>query len=358
VGGGSGYPTFSAATATRTITTLSEFLQYVPSASPNSVFFIPSGTTITITHAVTIPAGVTIAGDRGANGSAGGILTKTSNATGSWMDAMLIIGGDNVRITGLQLVGECFDEGSEGNGESHFLIGIKNPGGFGATGYGGLEVDNCEIHGWAYAGVFTEYAPTATRTWVHHCYIHGSQNQHEGYGVNVNGGDCLIEGNIFDRNRHDISAGGLVGEQYTARYNHFLGNGRCGSPYIVGAYHVDVHANEYYSGDPVQGTPNEGVACAGSEYHIYNNTVDDVPSETFYQMAFVHIRDIPTVGAYVNNNLINTNWGQSSDNDGAQSAIYQSCDFSTSFGGMICKANMWNGTLYPDNGIVWYQSHQ
>ena len=44
--------------------------------------------------------------------------------------------------------------------------------------------------------------------YIHHNYIHHNQARGEGYGVNLYGGNALIEANIFDYNRHDVTGAG------------------------------------------------------------------------------------------------------------------------------------------------------
>jgi hypothetical protein len=312
-------------------------------APSGHIVFIATGTTITLLatdNAVTIPAGVTIASDRGYSTNTGGMIKKTLGP-GGYVGRALCIGGANVRITGLILEGEMIAEGAEhddtdGYGEAYLLTGIYNGGGYMVAGYGGLVVDNCEIRGWGYAGVFSQMVPTATRPWIHHNYIH-----HMGYGVNINGGDGLVEANIFDYNRHDMTGGGLTGEKYEFRYNIILGHGM-----QTGASHVDVHENEYHATD--------GLDIAGSTFLIHHNTVNQGSGTA--QAAFVHVRDNPQVGAYVENNLINTDWGTGSNDDGAQSVIYQTHNLSATWARLFCTNNTWKGVIYPDNTtIVWYQ---
>jgi hypothetical protein len=343
-GGGPEYPTLAPVPATNTATSFAELKSKVEAATTGQVVFVPSGTTITFgaDDTITVPAGVTIASDRGKDGAVGGMLKK-SESPGGYQGYMLAVGGDNVRITGLVLEGEMIEEGGEHpqGGESYLLIGVKNPSSYSGTGYGGLVVDNCEIRGWGYAGVFVQGIPPATRPHIHHCYIHHNNAAHMGYGCNVNGGDMLVEANVFDWNRHSVSAGGLVGERYEVRYNLHLGHGS-----QTGGYHYDVHENENYG--------NDGIACAGTEYHIHHNTVNQGSGTA--QMAFSHIRDNPIVGAYINNNLIDTYWGDygSTNDDGAPSVIYKSHDYSETHAGVFCTDNQWHGVVYPTNdGILW-----
>jgi hypothetical protein len=317
----------------------------VAAASSGQVIFIPSGKTITFGNAndtITLPAGVTLASDRGKNGATGGILKKIASP-GGWYGHMISIGGNNVRITGLILEGEMIPEGGEHpqGGEEYLLKGINNAPSYTAPGYGNLVVDNCEIRGWGYAGVFTQGVPTPARPHIHHCYIHHNNAAHMGYGCNVNGGDMLVEANVFDWNRHSVSAGGLVGERYEVRYNIHLGHGS-----QTGGYHYDVHENENHD--------NDGVGCAGTEYHIHHNTVNQGNGTN--QMAFSHIRENPIIGAYINNNLIDTYWGPygSTNDDGAPSVIYKSIAWSATHERVFCTDNKWHGVVYPNNTGILY----
>jgi hypothetical protein len=336
IGGGDGYSEVISQTdprVTAVVGSKEQLKSALDAAAGDDVIFVSSDAVIDLSgeDAITIPDGVTVASDRGQGGATGATIRKYSGSGYS----MLTVGGNNVRVTGLVL------EGPNPAPETlnYLVMGVLN-----YDGYSGMVVDNNEIWGWSYAGVFTNGAPTSGRPFVHHNSIHNNQGDGYGYGVNINGGDALVEANIFDYNRHSVTGGGLVGEKYEFRYNIHLGHGS-----VVGGVHVDVHENERYSSDHV--------ACAGTSYLIHHNTVNQGSGTA--QQAFVHIRDVPQEGASIYNNLINTNWGSGTNNDGAQSVIYQSCDYSDHFGGVNATNNMWKGTLYPTNsGIVWEQFHQ
>jgi hypothetical protein len=303
-------------------------------ATAGQVIFIPSGTTITFPagNPPAIPPGVTLASDRGYNGHAGAVLKKSSSS-GGWTDNMLDIGGNNVRVTGLQLEGEMFPSTSSPVvSESNYLQGITNNG-----GYTGEIVDNNELRGWAYSAVQVKEVPSAGRPWIHNNYFHHNQARGEGYGIEVNGGDALVEANIFNYNRHDITGTGVTGEKYEFRYN--IIQGGCDNP--IGGVHVDVHESLDES------------SKAGNTFLIHHNTV--IQGSGINQQAFVHIRDIPTTGAYIYNNDIQTNWGSDSNYDGAQSVIYQSHSQTRSVSNwnLFATNNKWKGTVYTTNsGIV------
>jgi hypothetical protein len=121
----------------------------------------------------------------------------------------------------------------------------------------------------------------------------------------------------------------------------------------TGGTHIDVHENP--DSDPF----------AGGTYYIHNNTI--IQGSGSAQMAFVHIRGTPQVGAYVYNNLIGTDWGgtwvsadaglNASNDDGATSVIYQTLsDGSPGYNNVVCSSNIWRGSTYVDNtGILWEQ---
>jgi hypothetical protein len=102
------------------------------------------------------------------------------------------------------------------------------------------------------------------------------------YGVNVGGGDILVEANIFDYNRHSFSGDGDAGEKAEVRYNIHLGHG-----YYNGGSHFDVHENQL----------GEGI-FAGDYYLFHHNTVVDIPGHGRTVEPAFHIRENPATGAY------------------------------------------------------------
>jgi hypothetical protein len=247
--------------------------------------------------------------------------------------------GNNVRFTGLQFEGEMYpqDYGNKAGEiyEQQYLIGIlsmKEYQGSTGGGYSGLEVDNCEMRGFAWAAIMTM---EATNTYVHHNYIHRCQARGEGYGYNLYGGQALLEANLFDYNRHDITGGGYAGEQYEARYNLIIGNGDA-----IGSAHFDVHQDE------------KGGSFAGQKYMIHHNTFKSGVGPTYGTSELpgsVHTRHAATVGTYVDHNIFEAIAGQGISGG---VPIYQT----NSNQRMYATNNYWRGTLYPTNaGIVWFQ---
>jgi len=331
IGGGAGYTRILSETSagvTYVVSTKADLLTALKNAKAGETVFVKGTAVIdmTGTPSVTIPAGVTLASNRGLAGSAGGLLKRTRNLNGGWEEPMLIVGGDTVRVTGLRLQGEMYpqDYGNKAGetSENAYLVGIY------AQNKKGFEVDNCELYGWAWSTISLRGNVNSPIPYIHHNYIHHNQARGEGYGVNLYGGNALIEANLFDYNRHDVTGAGMAGEQYEARYNHILGNGNA-----IGAAHFDVHQDE-----------ETGTGAAGAKFLIHHNTVDTGI------VATVHIRARPTVGVYVDHNIINARATDTGVPGGLP--VYQT----NSNQNMFVTNNYWMGTLYPaSNGIVWYQ---
>ena len=239
---------------------------------------------------------------------------------------MLIAGGDNVRVTGLRLEGERYpqDYGNKAGEtyENDYLVGIY------AENKKGFEVDNCELYGWAWSTISLRGNTNSPIPYIHHNYIHHNQARGEGYGVNLYGGNALIEANLFDYNRHDVTGAGMRGEQYEARYNRHLGHGN-----PIGATNYDVHQDE-----------ETGTGLAGNLFRIHHNTIDGGI------IAMLQVRGKPQTGMYVYNNVINS--VASDTGVTGNKPIFQT---SAGTGNMFVTQNYWKGTLYPtDNGIVVY----
>jgi hypothetical protein len=105
----------------------------------------------------------------------------------------------------------------------------------------GVEIDNCEVWGFAYAGITAEEDGH-----VHHNHVHHTPRDGLGYGIIESGCHPLIEWNYFNYNRHAVASSGSGG--YTVRYNHF-------GPDTIG-HVIDMHRS------------------GGNRMEIYRNTVE------------------------------------------------------------------------------------
>jgi len=272
IGGGKGY--------TRIVTkgdfvakSLDELLEALPKAKAGEVVFIPGQVVINCTARVYIeqlvievPAGVTLAGDRGHKKSEGALIFSDAlktpvliRATGPNVTPVLIRAtGPNVRVTGLRIQGpnpkRYLDHHrrsfAEGRGHKYYY---KLPVSNGITAeHPGLEVDNCDISGFSAGGVSLR---KGDRHHIHHCFIHHCQYNGLGYGVCHNTASSLIERNLFDFNRHSIAGTGRPGCGYEARHNVELGTSL--------SHCFDMHGGR---------DRKDGTDIAGTKIIIHHNT--------------------------------------------------------------------------------------
>ena len=211
IGGGEGY-TAPVAGGDYTARDLDGLLDALVRAKAGEVVFVPGETEIDLTARIYIeqlvldvPEGVTLAGERGRNGSKGALLTSDALKT----PVMIRAAGPGVRITGLRIRGpntkrymahhrRSFGKGGDGR-EYYYKLPTSN--GI-QTDHPRLEVDNCDISGFAHAGVNLRKGDGHH---VHHNAIHHCQYNGLGYGVCLNTASALIECNLFNWNRHSIA---------------------------------------------------------------------------------------------------------------------------------------------------------
>jgi hypothetical protein len=256
-----------------------QLVQALQEAKSGEVVFVPGETTIDLTTLIYIdklvlevPSGVTLAGDRGQNGSYGALLTSDA------LDTRLMIRatGAEVRVTGLRIRGpntkRYLDHhrrafGAGGGGHSYYYKfptqdGIR-------TEHDALEVDNCNISGFGHAAI---YLVSGKEHHIHHNFIHHCQYNGLGYGVSHNTASSCIERNLFDWNRHSIAGTGRPGCTYVARHNVELGTSLS-------------HCFDMHGGRDRQ----DGTDVAGTSIEIHNNTfraaqtpvvIRGVPEET------------------------------------------------------------------------------
>ena len=229
VGGGEGYAnTIPQSEASAVVSTERELVDALDSAASGDVVYVARGTTITASRSLTVPSGVTLASDRGIDGSPGGEI-RTETELFPYVDA-----GDGSRITGVRI---------RGPNPEHQAYDSSLPVGAGVhvLGSSDVEIDNCEVSGFRYAGV-----RAGADTHVHHNHIHHCALGGLGYGVETNAGQPLIEYNYLNYTRHGVMSNGENG--YTCRHNRF-------GPATMG-HVIDVHSP------------------GGTTVEIYNNTVE------------------------------------------------------------------------------------
>ena len=278
IGGGEGYANI-VTSGDHTVKDLEALRDALSNAQEGQVVFIPGDTEIDLTTLIYIeqlvlelPQGVTLAGDRGYNGSQGALLTSDALETPVMMRAT----GPDVRVTGLRIRGPNTKRylahhrrsfGPGGGGHAYYY---KFPTQNGiSTEHDRLEVDNCDISGFGHAGVSLSKGQGHH---IHHNFIHHCQYNGLGYGVSHGTAGSEIEYNRFDWNRHSIAGTGRPGCAYVARHNVELG--------VSLSHCFDMHGGR---------DRKDGTDIAGSSIEIYNNTfrapqtpvvIRGVPEET------------------------------------------------------------------------------
>ncbi len=208
------------------VSTLTELKAALSSATKGDTVFVVGNAEILITEKLVIRSGVTLASNRGqalsnvsgshvSDGFALGALLHIDDLVGGRSN-LLIVGGDNVRITGLRLRGPQREVHPWGEGYDR--SGIMNASaGPPSVGRKNLEVDNCELFQWPFNAIYVGHGGTAC---VRNNYIHHNQRWKLGYGIGLQGGAKVsIEENLFAFNRHCVAGTGYPTQEYTARHN-------------------------------------------------------------------------------------------------------------------------------------------
>ncbi len=260
IGGGAGYnDTFGG--GDYLVENLDGLIEALAKARAGQVIFIPAETQIDLTTRIYIeelelivPEGVTIAGERGRNGSKGALLTSDALKT----PFIFKIGGPEVRITGLRIQGpnpkryvdhHTRSFGEEGLGREYYY---KFPTSMCiTTEFPRLEVDNCELSAFVRAIALFK----GDDHHIHHNYIHHCQYKGLGYGTSLAVASALFEYNLFDSNRHSLAGTGSPGCGYVARHNVELGTSL--------SHCFDMHGGR---------DRKDGTTIAGTLIEIYNNT--------------------------------------------------------------------------------------
>ncbi len=231
-------------------------------AAVGQVVFIPGDLEFNIETQIFIPDGIILASDRNNGSSLGAKIFRTDTLVNKWIKV-----GDNVEISGLRL------QGPHPNiNKSNSTTGIS------AEGKENLDVNGCEISAFSSSAIYFKNSDGV----VSNNYIHHNRRNRLGYGVQLDSNStALIEKNLFDFNRHDISGSGHCAQSYEARYNIVLKNGTSHSFDMHGLY----ENTEILEDD-----------CAGSFIYIHNNTfmrTDDYA---------ISIRGIPQIEAKIEQN--------------------------------------------------------
>ena len=291
IGGGEGYSAMVEPPSEK-VTDPDELIEALAQAKSGDVVYVDGAAEIDMTTRVYIeelvlkvPEGVTLASDRGQNGSPGGLIESDTPKTSPLISCL----GSDVRVTGLRIKGPTPKRHlyhhnrsfKEGRGHEYYY---KFPTSQGIhTEDLNLEVDNCELAGWSLAAVALRGGEGHH---VHHCFIHHNQYNGLGYGVSHSTAFSLIERNQFDSNRHSIAGSGAPKSGYEACHNVELGESlshcfdmhggrdRKDGTEIAGTW-MKVHHNTFWCPKTeivIRGVPEE-------KAEIYNNWMYHSPDE-------------------------------------------------------------------------------
>jgi len=281
IGGGEGYRDILT-TGDFIVKTTDEFVAALKQATPGQVIYVPDGVEIDLSahNTLAIPAGVTLAGSRGADGSEGARIFTTRKS-----GRMFVAAGDDVRLTGLRFEGPY--GGSERVAHSAYFLSI---------GDYGTEVDNCEIYNFNVAAIGVGRG--ATNVQIHHNFIHHSQRSGLGYGVSTSSSDVHIIANKFDYCRHHIASSGSPGSGYEAAWNLILPNAT--------SHHFDMHGGR---------DRGDSTDIAGDWMHVHHNTFQSTHRH-------VAIRGVPSDGAEIHHNWF-ANPAAKSVSSGGNTRVYR-----------------------------------
>ena len=255
-----------------------EFLQALKSVKSYGTIYIEGDSEIDLSDQKTINVrtGVKIISNRGNKGSLGARLYSNNPRIypmfecGSYVNFIgLRIDGTDENVFFKNVEKKTFKENTYGPGVTQ---GIR-------THNDGLVVSNCEFSGWTHSAIMIK----GKNAKITHSYFHHNMRHGLGYGITVDGGHAVIQGNLFDYNRHSIASTGVKNSSYIVEYNIFLENGT--------SHVVDVHGGR---------DRKDNTDIAGKSFVVQNN---------WFRLkeksggAFV-IRGIPTNRAVFSNNTV------------------------------------------------------
>lgn len=208
IGGGDGYSAGpNTPPSEQHVASLEALKQSLANAKPGDVVWIESGKAIDLENVqLTVPERVTLAGDRGAKGSQGPLLTAGMSKL-EWRIQLK----PGARLSGVRLRGPnplMRDIDAANPPPSNYAIACVNG-----------EVDNCEISQFQRGGV--AMFRDSERSLIHHNYLHDIAAYPVLLG-NGTGDGHIIEANRIEWAWHAIASNGSCGSGYTARYNVFM----------------------------------------------------------------------------------------------------------------------------------------
>ena len=297
IGGGEGYSEIFT-NGDYVVHDAGELLLAFAVAQPGEVIYVAPDSEINMNgnDQLFIPEGVTLAGNRGQNGSPGPLLYMTYVNTGD----ILFRPETGTRITGLRIKGPEADLPDI----DYDVNPATKSRGFRIHGATQVEIDNCEISNWQRAGIEVEI--NASDVYIHHNHLHDVHS----YPVSVlsySTPPVLIEANRIDWIWHATAGAGDPGSGYEARYNIITRKAVPDSwqPYD-GSHAIDMHAD-----DEIEASRDQlvGADVIRISYNTFIEEAEGDPSVALHRDAY--IRGVPRIIAEFHHNcFLNTDPAQ------------------------------------------------
>ena len=284
IGGGTGYDRIvtsgthyvrvSGASGSNEInyTTANALANFIEARSNGDVVFLDPNLNMDVSslgdRPIDVPAGVTVASDRGNGISEGAFLysnTVKYNQNGQSERPIFRAAGHGMRITGFTARGPFGESGNYDPTPAAYLQRLKT---FISSNWDNTEVDNMHIYNWPSAGVtygrhssppgFFGREVTSFNNNVHHSYIHNRKQNGHGYGV-----DCRFSvmvryyANISHSHRRDLNSTGQQESGFESFCNTILSGGTHGNMenHATGRSDCGIPGENDYCVEPIFGNP-------------------------------------------------------------------------------------------------------
>lgn len=310
--------------ATTVVSSPSNLVSAIENASAGDVIFIPGDAVFDMTPHYNIEvtaSNVTIASDRGVDGSPGALL-HSDNYNTDHPNCLILSDVDETRFSGFRARGP--NQSYIPEYDQSLEAGCLWARGLDA------EIDNCEIYGWPGMGIKLsgKSFPSATGV-IHHNNIHHNQLQGLGYGLEIYNGEYEIYYNYFDAHRHSISASGRQENGYIAWYNvvgpesrghafdmHALEENTSYTGDLAGKY-VDIQYNTFMFTEEVDGEDENAVVIRGvpeQQSVVSNNWFKHAgpPPDPHDEGGSIHQERI-SGDSFVNLTIENNEYGETND---------------------------------------------
>lgn len=235
--------------ADHTVASVDELHAAFENAASGDCIYVTSSLDVTGMSGVSVDTrGLTLAGDRGHDGSDGALLSSTEE-----IYPMFDVSAADFTVTGLSFEAP---EDTHESGEHSHRGGSSEAFRVGADGF---EAYNCRFRGFGHGGVVVGKGGTAMDCSVHHSEFVDCPRDGLGYGVTIWSGHVDVFYCYLDNCRHKISGDGAEDCSYTFENNYVGGRA------VYQA--VDMHAN--HTSDRDNG---------GEFLHVRHNVIEEQES--------------------------------------------------------------------------------